>query len=555
MRRVAIAAVVAGICVALVGCGGIPTSGSVQEGQVINKEDSPDFGYDPSGPQAGATQAEILTGFIQAATSPQDDYAIARTFLTSSLADEWEPNATTQVRAGAGVTQENTDGTLSYVFSSSAGVNNLGILTSSDQSTQRLDFSFVENADGEWRINSAPDGIVLSSDGFNDIFENYALYYFDSSYQYLVPDVRWFPRTTRVATRLVITLLSGQSGWLAQGVTNSEFPTGTTLDSAVTIESGVATVPLSEEVLDATPEALARMAEQLKNTIGTVSSVVITVNDVEIPVRDPQPVPVVNPGAQGSLLARTDDGFGFLGNGGSLSALAGQSAEIVDLDARDVTVSRDREFSAVLASDGVHIVFGNNSDQLLLDTRADLVAPSTDPIGFVWSMPAGDASAIRVFDTTGNRFDVTSSIEPGTRVASFAVSRDGSRMMVYGSTAAGPRLTVYGILRTDGVPYALGPPFEVRTDQGLTPTDAAWVDDRTIATLALQAASDSAVVTVHELGGQTEVTGRVVGGRALVGSSDFDGLRVVTGDGGVFQPRGAGWAATGLTVSFLATQQ
>lgn len=554
MRRAVIAAVVAGICVALVGCGGIPGSGSVQEGQVIDVEDAPDFGYDPSGPQAGATQAEILTGFIQAATSPQDDYAIARTFLTTALADDWEPNAITQVRSAAGVTQPNADGTFSYVFSSPAYVDNLGTYYSEDSGTQRLDFSFTQNADGEWRISAAPDGIVLSSDGFNDIFDDRALYYFDSTYQYLVPDVRWFPRTTRLATRLVSTLLSGQSGWLAQGITNSEFPTGTTLRSAVAIESGVATVDLSEEVRDATPEARARMAEQLKATLGT-ASVVITVRDVALEVPDSLEVPVVNPTSQSTLLARTEEGFGFVGANGSLSALAGQSAEIVSLDARDATLSRDREFSAVLAPDGVHIVFADNSDQMQLDARAGLLPPSTDASGFVWSMPQGDASAIRVFDQAGERVAVTTPIAAGTRVASFAVSRDGSRLMTYTVAESGPQVVLYGIIRADGVPYALGPPFIVRVDQALVPVDAAWVDDRTIATLGTQASSGSAVVTLHELGGQSEVIGRVVGGRSIVGGSDRDGLRVVADSGEVYRPRGSGWAASDTVVSFLATQQ
>ena len=554
MRRVVIAAIVAGIGVGIVGCGGIPVDGDVQEGQVIGEEDAPDFGYDPSGPQVGATQAEILTGFIQAATSPQDDYEVAREFLTSSLADEWEPNEITQVRSGAGITQPNDDGTFTYSYSSAASVDNLGTYRASDQATQRLNFSFTENGDGEWRISDAPDGIVLSSDGFNDIFDNYALYYFDSTYRYLVPDVRWFPRTTRLDTRLVLTLLTGQSGWLAQGITNSEFPTGTTLRSAVTKESGVATVDLSDEARDATPDARARMAEQLKNTLG-VSSVIITVRDVPIEVPELQPVPIINPSVAGSLLARTDDGFGFLGSGGSISALGGQSAEILSLNATDVTLSRDRDFSAVKAADGVHIVFADNSDQMQLDARLDVVAPSVDASGFVWSAPASDASAIRVFDTSGARFDITSPIVPSTRLASMAVSRDGSRLAMFTVTDSGPGLVVYGILRTDGVPYALGPPFEVRVDQGLTPIDVAWVDDRTIATLAGQPSSDSAVITEHELGGQSSASGRVIGGRSIIGASDHDGLRVVAADGEVFQPRGSGWAGTGTTVSFLATQQ
>jgi hypothetical protein len=48
----------------------------------------------------------------------------------------------------------------------------------------------------------------------------------------------------------------------------------------------------------------------------------------------------------------------------------------------------------------------------------------------------------------------------------------------------------------------------------------------------------------------------VVGGHSIVGTGDADALRVVGADGEVYQRRGAtSWAATGVTVSFLATQQ
>ena len=555
MRRLKFTAIVVLIAAGLGGCVGIPTSGSVQTGATIDEEVAPDVGYDPSGPQAGASPTEILTGFIQAATNPQDDYAVARQFLSPGIADTWEPNEITQIRSATGQALENADGTLSYTFSSSAYVDDAGRYTHSAQSTQRLPFSFAQNTSGEWRITSAPDGIVLSSEGFETIFDEHALYYFDPSYGYLVPDLRWFPRTTLLSTRLVTSLIAGQSSWLGQGVTINEFPTGTTLASRVTTDSGIATVDLSAEVLEASPESRARMSEQIKNTIGTVSSVVLTVNGVPIDVPDIEQAPIVDPTVQSQSLVRTEDAFGFINSAGEVSTLAGQSSEILDLGATAVTLAPGRELSAVLAADGVHVVFPTNSDERLLDARPGLADPSTDASRFVWSVPLADASAIRAYDAEGTAYPITSAIAPGTRVVSFAVSRDGTRLMLYSATDVGTELNVYGILRADGVPYGLGEPLTVDLDQLLVPVDAAWVDDRTIATLATQSSTGITTVTLHTLGGPSESFGRVTGGVAIVGGNGEDGLRVRTTEGDLYQPRGNSWADTGLRVSFIATQQ
>ena len=555
MRRLKIIAAVVLVGIGLSGCVGLPTSGSVQTGSIIDEEAAPDVGYDPRGPQVGSTPTEILTDFIQAATNPQDNYAVARQFLSDSIADKWEPNKITQIRSATGQSLENADGSLSYTFSSSAYVDESGRYQHSGQTTQRLPYSVVQNADGEWRINSAPPGIVLSAAGFDTIFDEHALYYFDSTLGYLVPDLRWFPRTTLLSTRLVSALIAGQSSWLGQGVTVNEFPTGTTLSSRVTTDSGTATVDLSQEVLEASPEQRARMSEQIRNTIGTVSSVVLTVNGVPIDVPDIETAPIVDPTVQTQPLVRTDQAFGFINAAGEVTTLAGQSVEISALGATGVTLAPGRALSAVKAPDGVHVVFPTNAGERLLDPRPDLAVPSTDASRFVWSVPLADASAIRAFDVDGNVFPIASAIVPGTRVVSFAVSRDGARLMLYTATDVSTELNVYGILRADGVPYGLGEPFPVDLDQSLGAIDAAWVDDRTIATLASQSSSGSTVVTLHTLGGPTTAFGRITGGQQIVGGNGEDGLRVRTTEGDLYQPRGSNWAQTGLRASFLATQQ
>jgi len=557
MRFRAQAALVVVAALALAGCGGIPTSGPVQSGAIIDEDLTPDFGFLPPGPQPGATPTEIVSGFVQAATNPQDDYAVARQFLSGDVASDWEPNEITQIRAGSVTPRDNGDNTFTMTFSSSAYVDATGRYIEEAQSTQALGFTVEQDEDGEWRIVAAPNGIVLSAESFTTIFEKHALhYYYGTGFEFLVPDVRWFPRSSLLPTSLVRALLAGQSGWLGSGVTSTEFPTGTTLTARVGIDAGVATVELSEEATSADTISRIRMRDQLAATL-EVSTVRITVNGVELEIPEADVPPVTEPTVQGQLLALGEDGFGYVGANGTITPLDGIGEKVVDLGGVAATLAPDRDFAAVLAADGaVYRVTPGAASSLIVDQRPGLSAPATDAQGFVWSIPSGDASAIRAVDSAGRQYTVANSIPAGTRLSGFALSRDGSRIALYVSTDSGTDVLVHGILRNGGVPTQLGESFgSLRIDQSLIPRDVAWVDSRTIAVLAAQEGTGTATVTAYELGGPSEAIGRVPGGVSIVGgNSGTDGLRVMAASGEVYRPRGSGWSST-TSVSFIATQQ
>jgi hypothetical protein len=528
----------------------------VQAGDLIGKETLPEVTYRASGPQTGAPPLDIMQGFILAATNPQDDYAVARLFLDDSIRADWKPNEIAQIRSGVGVSRQESDTEYSYSLTSSAYVNDRGQYFEGDPTSQVLDFSFAQNAEGEWRITKAPDGIVLSQDAFDSTFGAYPLYYFDPSNNYLVPDLRWFAKTTRLTTRIVSALLEGQSSWLTQGVTNTYFPTGTTLASSVTIDTGVATVDLDETTLDAPAEQRELMRQQLRATIGTVSDVVLTVNGVAIDVPETTAAPAtIHPQVEGQLLVRRDDSFGFLTSGGSVSGLAGQSAEVIRLGATDATLARDKQATAVLAPDGVHLVFASNADPVLLDNRAGLIAPAIDNAGFVWTVPASDATAIRAYDSKGTAYVIDGAQFAG-RAISLSISRDGARVLILVATDTGPRLYVAGIVRREGVPAQLGAAVSLAIDPRSIGLDAAWVDENTVASLTGSNGPENTTVTLYTLGGPSSSVGRIAGGVAIVGGNGgADGLRALTSDGEVFLPRGNGWADTSTKVTFMATQQ
>ena len=82
-----------GLILALTGCASLPMAGPVRIGpDLVAAGDGDSFYYSPSAPVDGASQAEIISGFLAAGTGPQNDYAIAREFLSSNIRSIWNPN-------------------------------------------------------------------------------------------------------------------------------------------------------------------------------------------------------------------------------------------------------------------------------------------------------------------------------------------------------------------------------------------------------------------------------------------------------------------------------
>ena len=553
-RRTSLSAGLAvALCVLLAACGGVPTSGPVEAGDEVNDDVELDIGFAPQGPRANSSQEELMQDFLQAATNPQNDYRIAREFLAEDFAGVWNPDALTTIRTGAGTQRRVSETELTYSLSTSASVSNDGHYEEADTETVSLPFGFVREND-QWRISSAPEGIVLSEDNFGVVFAEYALYYFDPTYQYLVPDVRWFPYRSGTSVRVVGALLAGQSSWLSNGVLISAFPAGTQLgDRFVDITSGVATVDLSEEAGGANALEQERMRQQISASLSNVTSVIMTVGGIPLAATETGAVPaVVNPAVEPAPLVLRDDQFGYASND-DVTTIGQISGKVVDLGATAVALARSKSEAAVRNTVGVYAVRSGASAPLLVDARANLAAPSIDNSGYIWSVPRDNASAIRAYELDGTEHVVASSVPADAVVNSISVSRDGARVLLYLETAIGPKLYVAGIVRQDGVPSQLGELFTLPA-AGEVPIGAAWVDNRTVATLS--ASEDDTVIRSFEIGGPSTLLGRIEGATAIVGGNGgTDGLRVLTADGEIFRPRGTSWQLTGITAQMLGTQQ
>ena len=79
---------------------------------------------------------------------------------------------------------------------------------------------------------------MLDRDFFVTVFDAYSIMFFDPDWEFLVPDVRWFPARENSATRIATALVDGApTSWLASSL-RTAFPEDVALASqSVTVDA------------------------------------------------------------------------------------------------------------------------------------------------------------------------------------------------------------------------------------------------------------------------------------------------------------------------------
>lgn len=554
IRRVLLSLAAVVSVLAVTACTGLPVSGPVTAGRPIDEAQAgPEVRLFPDEAQLGASPEEIVDGFLRAGSGTSGDWATARTFLTPALAQTWNPSAgVTIVPVGSAVEQDVVGDTVTVSLSPRASVDESGRYDPSDGGITTLAFELVE-IDGQWRIAQAPDGIVLDDSVFTTVFHRYSVMYFDPTWSYLVPDVRWYP-TTFAAVRIAGALVDEPiTDWL-QGAVSTAFPDDVTFAwSSVPISAGTAQVELSREVLALDALQLDRMVTQLDASLATagISDVLLTVDGTPL---DATPVPTRSTAVTAAPLVSTEAGFGFL-SGTQITPIPGLSSAVEQLDARAIQVSPDRDVAGVLTTEGSVVRADATGQVATLDTRSDLLAPAVDPLGYIWSVPRTVPAALTAFgrDLQSPVLAQAWATAGATEVAAIAISRDGTRMA--GIVTVGSRREVWlsGVIRDgDGVPARLGDPIVAGVLAGPA-TALTWVDDTTVG-------------IVVQAGAQTQIVEQPVGGAPAVvqgpAAADVTGIatasssvRLRSDAGGLYVRRGANWLLTSEGIEVLAVQQ
>lgn len=556
-RSVRLLAVLVAALVALAGCVSLPRSGPVSASQP-DLPPSEGIGLFAAGPREGASPQEIVEGFLTAsAAGYSDEFLVARQFLAGPAVQAWQPLEQVRIYADnpAPSFGRTDDGGVRLTVAAEASVDSAGHYTESPpETTIEAGFTLVRNAAGEWRIVELDDGVLLPAANFRSLYAQGAVYFLTPEQDALVPDVRWYPRENQ-ATALVRGLLDGPSQWLSPGVVTM-VPAGTRMTvEAVTVADGVARVDLSADALSADPEQRAALYAQVERTLLGVPGVqLIQITAAGAPYEVTEPIPELSsyPYTTGPLVVVADGALAEV-VAGEVVPLAGGS--LAGLDARSPALGYESEQPTLVLLDGADRLVtapAAQSQSFLLAQGSALVAPSVDIDGWVWTSPQESAGDVVAVQDSGTRVAVDVPWLAGGRVHALRISREGARAVVVWESGGRTLIDVAAVVRgLDGVPRALAEPVRIG-ERMTTATDAAWVDEQTVAVLGTSGGDAAPVVHLLPIGGPTTRLPAVDGAVTITAGRGDRSLVVGTESGRIYERNGASWRPV-LTDAFFPT--
>lgn len=523
-------------------CAQLPTSSDIKTGPNVESALETDYlYYSPSGPGEDATQEEIILGFLNAGTGPQNDYEVAKSYLAESFQTEWDPNQQVLIQDGRPTLTLLENNTAIVRIPIAAKINERGqYQTMPLGSSESIEIELVEQ-EGQWRVQSAPNLTTVIRPVFDVIFKAYAIYFFDNQQRHLVPDVRWFPTRASTSTRLVTALLGGPSEWLEESV-KTAFPAGTKLSlSTVTVADGVAAVDLTSRALRASARGRQLMQVQIRETLIQLNSIYAVQVTVERSALEATSstfgetqTQIVNP------VAMLSDGLFHIDNAGSLE-VGGSDAALKRVSGTDFALNTDEELIAISNSGGVYLATLGDLIQAprLLISGSNFLSPVLDTDGYTWVVPKSSEQPISVFNSEGQPVPFSAGWLAGLDRQSFSISSEGSRIVVAAGSNNSGAVYVAGINRDDtGNPVGFGSP--VIPAGSVAAQSVTWLDNIRIGILQknIEGFSQPLIVMV---GGGTKTLPTIRDGRKIVGSGQPSAIYVLDRNRGVYQFRSSRW--------------
>lgn len=512
MRRRLLAAAALAVSLVLTACGGLPESGPVIEGRALGEAINEPVRVAATGPRDGASQEEIVRGFLRAGEDSDETRQTGKLFLAPQSVDLWRWSTQDVVIYDSDLSVRKVDEeTVQVRATEVARLGPDGRYTEQPSGTKATLTLGVRKVGGEWRIDLPREGfgLWLDSDQFDRTFTARMVYFVTPSGRDLVPDFRWFPNGPRLATTLARAQLGRVPDYLQNAVVTG-VPANTRLAvNAVPVVGGRAQVSLSSEALSADPDDRTAMWAQLTATLSQVSSV----SSVSLAVDD---TPLELPSGVSSAGSAAELGYDTVTNRTFETALLRQGDELSRLDPRflpDTTVGsrradtkpQDGDVARIpdtwtrlaLSADGKQVAAVSTGRQLLSLWKADapqvvvppfassLTTPVYDEQGYLWVGGADADGEDRIYVV-----DPRAAADPVTpvpvkapwlkdrRVVSLAVAGDGVRLLVITTNRQGTdaQLGVSGIQRSpNGQPTSLASPLR-QAQPLLVLTDVVWLD-------------------------------------------------------------------------------
>ncbi len=578
------------------GCAGLPTSSSVRAQQAISNSPvpNPPKVY-PNPPQPGESPREIVGDFLRAGSSPDEDFRIARLYLTAAASNTWDPaghpTMVTTTEQQYSVTELYGAPVRAHA-KAVASLDSTGHLTELE-THEGVDASFhLKKVRGQWRISSLPKdfGAWISLADFTRLYTSHVVYFADTLTHTLVPDTRWY-LSSGEATALARAVLGTPPSWM-QGRGHRAMPRGTRLEvDAVPINGdGVATVDLSEQALQAdsaTRRAIWASMMATLEALPSVRSVRLTVGGSPLAIGRTRSA-VTDLDDLGYQLVQRDGSAVILRNGGQLMwadpvRRTGRPNLIKPSgDDRVKLPTLNKNWTRVAASSSGADVAAVSGDRrslgrwvhrrlTVLTFGTHLIKPSFAPGHELWvaghalsttgQQPADDdGSVVWFIDTSVSaqraRPQVVSVPWLGdSTVLALRASPEGDRMAVVVRTASGrTRLMLCGVVRDKhGAPSALSTP--VRQARPVSQiSDVTWVDGSTLAVLGSNDPSSSRPQPILvPIGGMVTAMGKAPGADSIVGTgAGAAQVFVATSHRGVLERSGKRWEQFGSASQVIA---
>lgn len=534
-------------------CARIPTSGPVgksSEGSAGNVS-APVFL--PAAPQEGASPETIIDYFYRAGSGYEDDYAVARQYLTQASSVSWRPDQRALVYRDARVVPTETENVYNYELDVAYTVDPDGIATQSPEGTVEKIPVTVSQVDGEWRISDIPDGTAIPEETFKVIYGAFPIYFYDPTFTYAVPDVRWFIKNKTVKA-MTSALLAGPAPYL-RGAVASAFPSGIKLArESVPVVSGAAQVDLTAKELMATSaEDRLRMQMQLTLTFRSQPDVVnveLRANQDLVRVEDDGTVlpPVQNKTVPSRQIAISDSELARYENN-RISPLPDMQP-VSALGPRYPAESPVSQAAAFLNAGRttLYSLLPGEAPRALT-TRSTLTRPSFDLQEWVWTAGPGasggsEVAAFRPAGTAPGLAAPAVTLRPawlaGRTVKEFRISREGVRALVISERNGQTRVQVAGVIRgSDGTPRELTTPVTLvasgQPDQGV------WVTDTTVAVMKGSKAANVTPELLSLTSGEPQPLAPWPGLVALSAGNGADEIYGQSAEG-IFQRLGNGWS-------------
>jgi len=445
-----------GLVAGLTGCVEVPASSPVQ---FANPTDSPaapaGVTVYPAGPAHGDTPVQIVSGFLEAMASYQPGYPVAKEFLTPSARSSWATSSVTVYNQpdSGGLTQRKNH-TVRFSAVRTARITDDGEWRSAGADRpMKVDFK-MRKVKGQWRIDKLPDGVLMSSFDVDREFSPYDLYFFDTSFKWLIPDRRFLPSRSSVETLLIARLAAGPSGWLAP-VVRTSFPEGSAsarMSPTVTLSGANAKVTVGDKLTSLTDDQRNLLYAQISMTLAQVGVTSVEVSTSKGPLTvkgEPNSVPV-SEWSRYSLTGNDPTGVAYAFDGRGLKPLGpkGTGQPMLDLLAgttgRSCAVSPAEDAIAIVSPKGTQVTIAEVTAHapLVVARGTSFAQPSFDRFGDLWLVD-GTASGSHVYVWHADQLlEVPIGSLADERITALRVSEDGVRAALVVADQSGDHLVI-----------------------------------------------------------------------------------------------------------------